>query len=151
MVTLRTQTAFLRGTTIVSLISKSKWTNAKRQVGRDDGGLASGDNDKALRYFHEGSRKNTEALSPDLPSIAAGMQNITFFMQRQYGQISRVENQVVNRQTITITYYVYFYLDGDGIWRIESFERKNLNVGRKLELSLEGAFAFSILIAYHWR
>jgi len=100
-------------------ILKGKWDGMKE-------GLASGDIEKALRYFHEGSKeKYREAfgvLGGDLPSIAAGMQDMTFLYARGNTAKGRVlRHQVIDGQTMTITYYTYFYLDEDGIWRIESF------------------------------
>lgn len=114
-------------TTIVNVLSKEemdallkgKWEGMK-------GELARGDASKALQYFSEGSKEKYQEifnlLSDKLPSLAAEMQDIQLLYLKNTTAKYRVRrNQIIEGQVMTITYYVYFTIDENGLWKIESF------------------------------
>lgn len=62
------------------------------------------------------------ALSGDIPQIARDMQDIELIYAVEARAKYRLpRTQLWGGQLMTLTYYVYFVQDGDGLWAIESF------------------------------
>lgn len=111
-------------TTLVNVLSReevdallrSKWEGTK-------GGLASQNIDGALNYFAEESRQLYSeifvALYAQLPQIVQQMQDIELIYSRNNISKYRIrKNESYGGQTLSISYYIYFIIDRDGIWRI---------------------------------
>jgi hypothetical protein len=88
--------------------------------------LAAGRMEVALEHHHKEARTRYEAiyaaLGSDLPVLVEQMQEISpvyFEQSRAKYRIRR--DQDIAGQTVTVTYYVYFSMDGDGIWKIENY------------------------------
>lgn len=98
---------------------KGKWEGMKEKLGQ-------GDVEKALEYFHNGSqgkyKEIFQLLSNELPTIIANMQEIQLIYIK--GDIAKYRirrEQEINGVLQTITYYIYFVRDENGLWKIESF------------------------------
>ena len=88
--------------------------------------LDEGDVEKTLSYFTRGSRDRYrqifEAIENKLSEEAAGLQDIVPVTFRGTTAKYRIQRTVMlNSQEITLTYWVYFVQDADGIWRIRQF------------------------------
>jgi len=90
-------------------------------------GLSSSDKDAALNMIAFNAREKYNQIFTDLEPYMSG---IVDDMMQEIGliyvhdnlakyRINRVHN--IDGQPVTITYYIYFVKDVDGIWRIESF------------------------------
>lgn len=94
---------------------KGKWKGMKE-------GLQSGDITTALTYFAEGSQERYQgiftALQGNLAEIAANMQEIGLIYIKDGIAKYRIRRQEEARE---ITYYIYFQLDKDGLWKIRQF------------------------------
>jgi hypothetical protein len=98
---------------------KAKWNRMKAA-------LVAGDIGGALGYHHEGARDKYEAiyslLGSDLANKVNQMQDIELIYakgERAKYRIRRDHN--INGQTVTITYYIYFSKNGNGLWQIEKY------------------------------
>ncbi|MCK9296588.1 MAG: fibronectin type III domain-containing protein [Desulfobulbaceae bacterium] len=98
---------------------KSKWNGMKTA-------LAGGNIEEGLVYFlpqsKERYRDALQAISADLPQIFANLPDVEMI----YAKERRVKYRVnrlhdVNGTPVTITYYVYFVKNLQGIWQIEQF------------------------------
>ena len=110
-------------TTVINVLSKDemdtllkgKWTGMKA-------GLQSGDITTALTYFAEGSQERYQgiftALQDNLAEIAANMQEIGLIYIKDGIAKYRIRRQ---EESGEITYYIYFQLDKDGLWKIRQF------------------------------
>ena len=110
-------------TTVINVLSKDemdtllkgKWTGMKA-------GLQSGDITTALTYFAEGSQERYQgiftALQDNLAAIAANMQEIKLIYVKDGVAKYRIRRQ---EDAGEITYYIYFQLDKDGLWKIRQF------------------------------
>jgi predicted component of type VI protein secretion system len=97
----------------------AKWEGMKEA-------LAGQNVEEALTYFTQVSRELYNemftALRAQLPQIAQEMQNIQFIHSENNTSKYRIrEPELYDGQTVSITYYIYFVLDKDGIWRIYKF------------------------------
>jgi len=94
---------------------KGKWNGMKK-------GLQSGDITITLTYFAEGSQERYKgiftALQSNLAEIAANMQEIGLIYIKDGMAKYRIRRQ---EEAGEITYYIYFQLDKDGLWRIRQF------------------------------
>ena len=88
--------------------------------------LIAGDIQKALTYHHEGSRDKYESiynfLGSNLQNLAQQMQDIALVYakgERSKYRIRRDHN--IDGQIVTVTYYIYFSKDGNGLWKIERY------------------------------
>jgi len=98
---------------------KGKWEGMR-------GELISGDVSKALQYFAEGSKEKYQEifnlLSDKLPTLAAEMQDIQLLYLKDTTAKYRVRRkQIINSQQATVTYYIYFTMDENGLWKIVQF------------------------------
>jgi PKD repeat protein len=98
---------------------KAKWEGMK-------GALEVQDVEGSLSYFLESSRDSYRqafnAILDELPQIIGGMQDtemIYLIGNVAKYRINRVHN--INGTLLTLTYYVYFVKDSDGIWMISKF------------------------------
>jgi len=110
-------------TTVINVLSKDemdtllkgKWTGMK-------GGLQSGDITTTLKYFAEGAQERYQgiftALQDNLAEIAASMQEIKLIYVKDGVAKYRIRRQ---EDAGEITYYIYFQLDKDGLWKIRQF------------------------------
>ena len=94
---------------------KGKWDGMK-------GALASGDVETAVSYFAEKTKERYRtvftAIQDKVSSIAANMQGI----QLIYLKNNMAKYRIKRSETMgEITYYIYFELDENGIWRIRQF------------------------------
>ena len=85
-------------------------------------GLQSGDITTTLTYFAEGSQERYQgiftALQGNLAEIAANMQEIGLIYIKDGIAKYRIRRQ---EEAGEITYYIYFQLDKDGLWKIRQF------------------------------
>jgi hypothetical protein len=98
---------------------RNKWGGMK-------GALANQNVDEALNYFAEESRQLFSeifaALYTQLPQIAQEMQDIQLIYSKNNTSKYRIrKTESYGGQMLTITYYIYFIVDRDGIWRIYRF------------------------------
>ena len=105
--------------TQIDTLLKAKWEGMK-------GALGIQDVDGAAGYFGEQSseryRAIFNAISGRLPQIASGMQNIQLiYIDRSIAKYRIRRNEIYNGQPYTITYYIYFNIGGDGLWKIDKF------------------------------
>jgi hypothetical protein len=88
--------------------------------------LAAGDINGALSYFGSATRADFEAiftsLGDQLPQIALQMQEIEMVQSDEdYAKYSIMKDEVIEGETYTITYDIYFSTDENGIWKIDRF------------------------------
>jgi len=98
---------------------RGKWSGMKDKLGET----------KAVDALKNISRSSREMygkvftdLATQLPGIVDNMQDIQMIYTHERlskYRIRRVHN--VNGKDVTITYYIYFVKDADGLWRIESW------------------------------
>ncbi len=103
----------------IDALLQQKWTDMKT-------GLISGNTEQALEYFYERSRENYriiyDAVGSELPNLASQMQEISMIYCIDGRAKYRIrQDHVINGQTITIAYYVYFIRDDNGLWWIEKY------------------------------
>ena len=88
--------------------------------------LIAGDVDGALEYHHENQRERYAAI---YNAIGSGLENLAGQMQDIFW-ISYVnglakyrirQNHEISGQVVTITYYIYFSRDKNGLWLIERY------------------------------
>jgi YVTN family beta-propeller protein len=105
--------------TEMDTLLKSKWDAMK-------GFLASNDIDRALSSFTEESKRLYgdifNALQTQLPQIVQEMQDIQLvYMKNGFAKYRMRKNEPYGSQILSITYYVYFAVDANGVWRIYRF------------------------------
>lgn len=98
---------------------KSKWGDMKNN-------LASGNVEDALKNFTPSSTKEYGPIFTDLkdqlPAIAANMSGIeAVYIKGTMAKYRINRNQIIDGQTHSITYYIYFKMDPFGNWWIDSF------------------------------
>jgi len=100
----------------MDMLFRSRWEGMK-------GALLSRNIQKAISYFSEETRglygEIFSSLSQRLPSIVQEMEDIELIYVR--GKVAKYrirKNEVYGRQTYPITYYIYFVVDRDGLWKI---------------------------------
>ncbi|MBI3812412.1 MAG: Ig-like domain-containing protein [Nitrospirae bacterium] len=103
----------------LDVLLQAKWTGMRDA-------LRQGDIEKTLTYFTYGSqekyRRIFEAIGANLIEEAQNLSNIalvTFYGTTGKYRIQRTVT--INGQSQTLTYWVYFIQDTDGIWRIKQF------------------------------
>lgn len=89
-------------------------------------GLVNGDIDRALKFFHEGSKEKYgtifQLVGSELPNIATNMREIQLvYIHEDVAKYRIRRDQEVRGILQAITYYIYFVRDGNGLWKIESF------------------------------
>jgi plastocyanin len=88
--------------------------------------LISGNIELALQYHHERSQERYSAIynaiGSDLSTLVSQMQSISLIYCADGTAKYRIrQDHNINGQIVTITYYVYFIHDEDGLWRIEKY------------------------------
>ncbi|MEK7845772.1 MAG: PKD domain-containing protein, partial [Nitrospinota bacterium] len=96
---------------------KAKW-NAMKTA------LANQDVNTALNYFTEETKQHYNelftALQPSLPQIVQDMQGIELISLKNNSAKYRIRrDDLYGGQTETFTYYIYFMVDDNGIWKID--------------------------------
>lgn len=109
----------VRSKDVMDAIFKRKWEGMK-------GALVSGNKDKALQYFSEGSKGKYgeifNVLKDLLPTSVVEMGEIQFLYLKDKTAKYRVRrNQVIDGRQELVTYYIYFSVDENGLWKIVSF------------------------------
>jgi PKD repeat protein len=105
--------------TEVDTLLKIKWEGMK-------GALASNDINGALSHFTEESKQLYSdiftALQTQLPQIVQEMQDIQLvYMKNGFAKYRMSKNESYGGQMFTITYYIYFAVDTNGVWKIYRF------------------------------
>jgi hypothetical protein len=95
---------------------RSQWNEMREALARND-------IDKAVSYFayenRELYREIYTVLADQLPQVAQGLGDITpVVIERRTAKYRLIREEVIKGETYDITYYVYFILDSDGVWRI---------------------------------
>jgi hypothetical protein len=98
---------------------QAKWNAMKSR-------LAAGDIDGAVDYFgsatSEDYRAIFTALESLMPQVVQDMQAIEMIYARQGFAKYRIKrSEVIQGQTFSITYNVYFSMDENGVWKIDRF------------------------------
>jgi len=88
--------------------------------------LANQDINSALNDYVEESRDSYNevftAIYDKLPQLVQNMQDIQLiYAENNIAKYRIRRNQLYGGQTLTITYYIYFIVDSDGLWRIYKF------------------------------
>jgi hypothetical protein len=81
---------------------------------------------KALKTISEGSKELYQdmysELAAELPGVVSSMSPPELvFTRGGYAKYRTTRTQNINGKSVTITYYIYFVQDSDGLWRIESW------------------------------
>ncbi|MBI4697893.1 MAG: hypothetical protein HY758_03010 [Nitrospirae bacterium] len=103
----------------LDILLKAKWEGMKTA-------LASQDVAGAVGYFTDETKQTYSeiltVLSDQLPQLVQNMQDIQLIYSTNNAAKYRIRrNENYNGQTITITYYIYFSRDKDGIWKIYQY------------------------------
>jgi len=98
---------------------RAKWEGMKNN-------LASGNIEGAVKYFFLLTReKYTQiftAIGSDLPGFAAQMEDIEpVYMRESLVKYRIKRDELINGETVKITYYIYFSKGPGGLWYIDSF------------------------------
>ena len=105
--------------TDIDALLKSKWNSMKTA-------LAIQDISNAIQYFSNNSKAHYSdtfnALYDTLPRIVQNMQEIQLiYMKNNTAKYRISKNELYEEQNTTLSYYIYFTVDKDGIWKIERF------------------------------
>jgi len=81
---------------------------------------------KAIKIISEASkelyRDMYSELAAELPGVVTSMSPPELvFTRGGYAKYRSTRTQNINGKSVTITYYIYFVQDSDGLWRIESW------------------------------
>jgi hypothetical protein len=103
----------------MNALLREKWEEMKTA-------LADGEVQAALKYHREEVRTRYEAIygafGSDLPVLVGQMQDISpVYFEQSRAKYRIHQDHDIGGRTVTITYYVYFSMDEDGIWKIESY------------------------------
>ncbi len=101
--------------TQVDTLLKGKWNGMK-------GAMTVGDESSALQYFADSSKKKYQgiftAIKDKLPTIAANMNNVQMVYLKNGMAKYRIRRQQADGE---MTYYIYFIMDGNGLWKIYKY------------------------------
>ena len=105
--------------TDVDTLLKTKWEGMK-------GALASSDINRALSHFTEESKQLYSdifaALQAQLSQIVQEMQDIQLvYMKNGFAKYRMSKTESYGGQMLAITYYIYFAVDTNGVWKIYRF------------------------------
>ena len=103
----------------IDTLLKARW-NEMRQA------LVAGDITGALDYHYEGKKEKYESiynlLGANLPALAQQMQGIELvYLEDNRAKYRINRDHDIDRQPVTITYYIYFVKDENGLWQIERY------------------------------
>ena len=98
---------------------KAKWDGMKAA-------LIAGDVEGAISFHHGVLTDQYESiynlLGSDLPTLVQQMQDIgPVYTKGDRAKYRIKQDHTVDGQTVTITYYIYFSKDGNGLWKIEKY------------------------------
>jgi hypothetical protein len=98
---------------------RTKWNGMKQ-------GLTSRNIEQALRYFLQKSgeryRPVFSALAEKLPGIVSDMQEIELIYSTNGVSKYRINRvHIMDGEPVTITYYISFAVDDNGIWKLDQF------------------------------
>ncbi|MFZ3137175.1 MAG: FG-GAP-like repeat-containing protein [Thermodesulfovibrionales bacterium] len=105
--------------TQLDTLLKGKWNGMKTA-------LANQDIVSALNYYSEGNREHYNQVFTDiynyLPQFVQDMQEIQLiYLKGNIAKYRIKKDELYSGQMYSITYYVYFTIDQNGIWKIEVF------------------------------
>lgn len=105
--------------TQLDVLLKTKWNGMKMA-------MAAGNIEEAVNYFTYSQRQTFTELytlvHTELPRIAADMQGIELIYQKNDTAEYRLNKDVnFNGSPMTVSFYVYFQKEADGIWRIRDY------------------------------
>ena len=88
--------------------------------------LIAGDIAGALNYHYEGKKEKYESiynfLGANLPALAQQMQGIELiYLEDNRAKYRINRDHDIDGQSVTITYYIYFVKDENGLWKIEKY------------------------------
>ena len=97
-------------------VLRSQWNEMREALARND-------IDKAVSYFayenRELYREIYTALADQLPQVAQDLGDIKLIViEHRTAKYRLIRKEIIKGKTYDITYYVYFILDRDGVWRI---------------------------------
>ena len=103
----------------IDALLKNKWERMKEA-------LRQSNIESALNYFTYDSRQKYRTsfirLQDKIQTIVSNMQNIELiYIKDDIAKYRIRREQVIDSQASTITYYIYFAKNRDGIWQIEQF------------------------------
>jgi len=98
---------------------RAKWNGMKTA-------LVNGDIEGALNLHHEAFKDRYESiynlLGNDLPILAQEMLDIELiFAEGDRAKYAINRDHDIDGQIVTVTYYIYFSKDGNGLWKIERY------------------------------
>ncbi len=98
---------------------KAKWSGMRTA-------LVDGDVDKALTYHNDRFRDKYESiynsLGSNLSTLAQNMRDIELvFLEGNRAKYAINRDHNIDGQTVTITYFIYFSKDKDGLWKIDEY------------------------------
>ena len=105
--------------TILDTLLRNKWNKMKA-------GLAVNDINSAAGYFDSRSQERYRdiytAIADKLPQLAADMQDIELIVAKDnYAQYRIRRNENLSGKEYAVTYYIYFTVGLDGLWRIYEY------------------------------
>jgi hypothetical protein len=103
----------------IDALLQRKWEDMKTE-------LISGNIEEALKYYQERSRENYriiyKAIGNELPRLVQQMRDISLIYCIDDRSKYRIrQDHEINGQITTITYYIYFTRDDNGLWWIEKY------------------------------
>jgi PKD repeat protein len=105
--------------TEIDSLLKAKWEGMKTRLAYQDveGAIVYITSNSQARY-----REIFTALGSGLPEIVQNMQDIQHvYVNDRIAKYRIRKNETYGGQMMTITYYIYFVIDGNGIWTIDKF------------------------------
>jgi hypothetical protein len=104
---------------VLDTLLKQKWADMKTA-------LVSGNIELALQYHHQRSHERYNiiynAIGSDLPNLVQQMPDISLIYCIDGRAKYRIhQDHDINGQVVTISYYIYFMHDDDGLWWIEKY------------------------------
>jgi Glucodextranase, domain B len=106
----------VRERTVLDTALRAKWDGMKQA-------LANQNTPAAVNFFSDETKGLYQEiftlLSPQLPQLVQEMQNIELvWAEDQTAQYRIRRHEQYGGQPLTVTYYIYFRVDGDGLWKI---------------------------------
>jgi hypothetical protein len=100
----------------IDALLKGKWEGMK-------GALASGNIESAVNFFDEESKEHYKdiftTIAGRLSQLVQEMQDIQIITDSGKDAKYRIRrNELYNGQSLTVTYYIYWGIDQNGLWKI---------------------------------
>jgi len=104
---------------LLDQLLRGKWSGMQQA-------LIAGDITGALNYHYEGKKEKYESiynfLGANLPALVQQMQGIELIYMEDNRAKYRINREhEIDGQSVTITYYIYFVKDENGLWKIEKY------------------------------